>query len=71
MGRKMPFLLVKKYAICNWINYGLEGVISTGLGVYLLKFKEIDEMMKVLDDRRTTLVYEKMGQEYLYGGGEH
>ncbi|XP_044491520.1 uncharacterized protein LOC123215472 [Mangifera indica] len=50
MGRRMPFLLVKRYAIRHWSNYGLTDFISTGMGVYLLKFKDEEGMMKVLEE---------------------
>lgn len=41
---------MKKYAIRNWTNYGLIDFISMGLGVYLLKFKKEEGMMKVLEE---------------------
>ncbi|XP_044474043.1 uncharacterized protein LOC123202280 [Mangifera indica] len=50
MGRRMFFLLVKRYAIRHWSNYGLADIISTGIGVYLLKFKDVEGMMKVLEE---------------------
>lgn len=41
---------MKKYVIQNWTNFGLKDVISIRIGVHLLNFKEIDEMMKILEE---------------------
>ncbi|XP_044493796.1 uncharacterized protein LOC123217066 [Mangifera indica] len=46
----MSFLLVKRYAFRHWSNFGLIDFISTGMGVYLLKFKDEEGMLKVLEE---------------------
>lgn len=49
IGKKLPFLLVKRYAKWSWSKFGLVDLISTRAGMYLLKFKEYEGMMKVLE----------------------
>lgn len=56
LGRRVPFPLVKRYADRMWTSLGLEEITSNGQGMFILKFKNGDDLMKVIEEGPWSMV---------------
>lgn len=45
----MPFPAAKKYVIKMWSNLGLQDITSNGHGMFIMKFKNMEDLMKTVE----------------------
>ncbi|XP_044497604.1 uncharacterized protein LOC123219673 [Mangifera indica] len=61
LGKRPPFFTVKRALERYWSSFGLKDVMTSGQGVFILKFQDIDGVMRAVEEGQLTIA----GQPFL------
>lgn len=50
LERRVPFLVVKRFADHMWASQGLIRITSNGQGMFILKFKSGNDLIKIIKE---------------------